>query len=355
MPKVLFKKESIEKIRKLNRILNKKELKNNELFLKSYPKNVYLEITRNCNNSCIMCFPHRFSNKYYSKFDMPFELFKKIADTLFPYVEFVDLRGWGESTLVKNFEDYVNYALKFNCKLGLVTNLTVQNDEIWKNLVKNNFILDISIDGATKRTFEFIRRGAIFENVINNVKKLIEFAYDYNKPVDNFNFLVTVQKYNIKEIPKIFELAGKLGIKRIKLAPMTLGYNDPNSLSNCFEMVKKYIPAAIKVAKKNKIKFRLINSFGIKKMEKKLGFECQNKCKNPWSSIYINYQGFVGPCNCLMPRTFTNLNLKNSDFQNVWNNPNFLLFRSMVNTKYRRHLSSLCEWCFKNRFIPTFE
>jgi radical SAM protein with 4Fe4S-binding SPASM domain len=340
-------------VKKENKNINADEFKRKKLILKSYPRKIYLELTRNCNNSCIMCHRERFSNivKYDSKFDMSFNLFKRIADRIFPYAEFVDLRGWGESTIMKNFMEYVNYALKFNCKFGLNTNLTVQNDEIWENLVKNNFIFDISFDGATKATFEFIRRGAIFENVVNNVKKLVDFTNEYNKPIDNFNFLVTVQNYNIKEIPKIVTLADKLGIKRIRLSPVSLGENDPNHLSNCPEKVGKYIPIAIKLAKEKNIKIRLTGSFGLEKIEKKGRFKVQKKCEIPWSSIYIDYKGFVGPCNHLMPRIFQNLNLKNNHFKNVWNNFDFLLFRSMINTKYRGYLSDFCESCFKYRFV----
>jgi len=351
-----FKKENFKKMKGINRDLNNKEFKENKLILKSYPRKIYVETTRNCNNLCAMCCRVNIADKiikYKPEFDMPFILFKKIADTLFPYAEFVDLRGFGESTIMKNFMDYVNYALKFNCELGLVTNLTVQNDDMWRELVKNDIIFDVSIDGATKETFEFIRRGAIFENVINNVKKLIEFANDYNKPIENFNFLVTVQKYNIKEIPKIIELANKLGIKRIKLAPVTLAVKDPNNLSYCQEKVKKYIPAAINLAKEKDIEVLLINSFGLKKMEKKEGFKIRKKCETPWSSIYIDYRGVVGPCNNLMPLVFKDVNFKNNDFKEIWNNINFLLFRSMVNTKYRTYLYDRCVWCSKNSFILT--
>jgi len=119
---------------------------------KEYPKTLFMELTRNCNGLCAMCTRQKYKElqKYDGKWNMPFSLFKKIADELFPHADYVDLRGFGESTMLPNFLDFLDYTKKFGCGLGLVTNLTVRDDKIWEELVKANVHLGISFDGSTK-------------------------------------------------------------------------------------------------------------------------------------------------------------------------------------------------------------
>ena len=66
-----------------------------------FPSTLIIELTRNCNGHCIMC--SRKKSKYNPKLNMPLELFKKIADETFPHAKNIDLRGFGESTLIPNF------------------------------------------------------------------------------------------------------------------------------------------------------------------------------------------------------------------------------------------------------------
>ena len=125
-----------------------------------YPLNLFVETTRNCNCHCIMC--SRKKPSFDPKMNLPLSFFKKIADELFPHAKSVDLRGFGESTLLPYWKDIVDYSLKFKCKKGIVTNLSVKNDNMWAYLIKNDFWVGISFDGATKKTFEHIRRGNNF-------------------------------------------------------------------------------------------------------------------------------------------------------------------------------------------------
>jgi len=160
-----------------------------------YPKRIYVELTRNCNMSCIMCTRKQNHDNYYDeKLNMSFDLFKEIADELFPHADFVDLRGFGESTLVPNIMDYWRYASKFNVNAGLITNLSFDNDILLAYLVENNFWIGISIDGADKETYGNIREESYFEQVINNIKTLVKLTIKYKEDINRLYLLVVVSK-----------------------------------------------------------------------------------------------------------------------------------------------------------------
>jgi radical SAM protein with 4Fe4S-binding SPASM domain len=276
--------------------------------------------------------------------NMSFDFFKKIADEFFSSVEFVDLRGFGESTLLPNFLDYVKYALRFNSKFGLISNLTVRNNEMFEYLVKNNFWIGISIDGPNEEVYSKIRGKGFFNQVIENIKLLVDFCKKYKKSVDNLYFLVVVQKDNVEYLNEFIDLAVELGIKRIEFKPVKT-LNKGVWLKDDVETVKKNIKKAIKIGKLNEIEVKLTGWFFNTKFETSLGYKIMKKCDRPWTHLMVYYNGKVGPCNHRIDFTFGDLN-KNS-FKDIWNNEKFHLFREKMN---KIELDDKCKSCYEEYY-----
>lgn len=79
-----------------NSKLNHEEYMADRFILNSYPRFLFLELTRNCNLHCSMCRPYNlFKNEWF----MSDEVLGRVSEQLFGNVEVVDLRGFGESTL----------------------------------------------------------------------------------------------------------------------------------------------------------------------------------------------------------------------------------------------------------------
>ena len=343
--KKIKKLDSKEK--KISRIenikLNQKEFEGNKLILESYPTNLYIEITRNCNSLCRMCArsfgPVEFKT-YNKKFNMSFEFFKKIANKFFSTAKEVDLRGFGESTMLPDFEEFVDYALKFDPQYILVTNLTVKNDKLWRKLIKNNFVIGISIDAATKDTYEYIRRGSKFENMICNLELISPMIDSKDEKVF---FMVCVQKDNINELCEIVKLANKYNIFEVELNPVGKPEFSIKSLPK--EEVKNKIIEVIELAKKLGIKLTMSGSLGFYEIEEQNGL--QEKCVRPWAYTYITYDGKIGPCNHRFNPPLVFGDLKKTSFEEAWNSIGFQLFRSTIHTKDR---FEKCNWCYENRY-----
>jgi MoaA/NifB/PqqE/SkfB family radical SAM enzyme len=314
--------------------------------INSYPDKLFIELTRNCNCSCIMC--GREKPSYDKSLNMSLGLFKKIADHFFPYADYVDLRGFGESSLIHNIDEYIDYALKYKCDFGLITNLTVKNDNLWAKLVLNNFWIGVSFDGAKKETYEKIRIHGKYDNVIHNFGLIRDISKKHNI-ANRVYLIVTVQKDNIDELDDILRIAKQYGIKQVELSPVISPHdNDPYSLDLVAEKIKPNISRAIALAEKLGINLRLIGTFGLEQKEKESGHKLMERCPRPWSWLYINYNGLTGPCNHLMDPLFILGDLsKANNFHDVLNNESNQLMRSIVHTPYRY---KSCEWCFKNRY-----
>src|SRR5688572_2768627 len=89
------------------------------LRLRSMPRIVFVELTRFCNLFCPMC---REPGSVGREQTMTRNLFERIAEELFPTAEIVDLRGWGESLIMSEFEDRLGSARDYGCEIRVVTN-----------------------------------------------------------------------------------------------------------------------------------------------------------------------------------------------------------------------------------------
>ena len=94
----------------------------------------------------------------------------------------------------------------------------------------------ISIDGATKETYESIRRGAKFEKVVEMAKKAVDAGL-----LEAINF--TLMKDNYREIPGIMTLAASIGLKRVTF----IGLKSCESYENKLLSAQEYAEA-IKLA-----------------------------------------------------------------------------------------------------------
>lgn len=333
--------------KKQNDKLIKRESRDEAKVVGCRPSKLFIELTRNCNCSCIMC--GREKPSYDEKFNMDLELFKRIADFFFPYADYVDLRGFGETTLIKNIDRYIDYALRFDCDFGMITNMTVKDDKLWEKLVLNNFWLGVSFDGAKKETYQKIRVHGNYDNVLRNFD-LIKDISRKRRIKNRLYLIVTVQKDNIDEVPDIVRMAKKYGIGKVELSPVILPYeNHPCGLIHVKEKVKPNIAAALKLGKELGVEVSLIGTFGLDEAEKAKGHRLMKRCPRPWSWLYINYDGKVGPCNHLMDPLFVlgDLSKSKGDFHRVLNNDSYQLMRSIIHTPFRY---KSCEWCFRNRY-----
>ncbi len=138
----------------------------------SPPVRLWIELTSHCNLKCVMCPNKDLTSK--NKGYMDFELFKKIVDESKDFVFDISLLHRGESLLHPEFLKFLNYATRFNWKTKLHTNGTLLTEEISRGIIESRLSrISFSFDGYQPKTYEKIRVGAKFDEVVDNIKKLL--------------------------------------------------------------------------------------------------------------------------------------------------------------------------------------
>lgn len=165
------------------------------------PRHLEVVLTHRCNLSCIMCWQ---KEKTWSR---PPEHLAAIA-TLYPYLDLLHLIG-GEVFALPHLKDIVAETTAYpQLKIAATTNGTLVDDEIAAWIDHKFAHLYVSIDGAGKRVYERIRRGASFDQLLENLRRLA--ATRTRKTI-----IFVVNRLNHAEIPQIVRLAHEYRIEAV--------------------------------------------------------------------------------------------------------------------------------------------
>jgi len=137
---------------------------------------------------------------------MSFEEFKYIIDQ-FSKIKKISIVGQGENLLNNDFFSMLEYAKSKGNFVEFYDNFCLLDDRAANKLISiKPDIVWVSLDGATKETYELIRIGSNFESVLNNIKNLIKIKEAKGADYPKINFNYVVNKYNFREILKFIEL-----------------------------------------------------------------------------------------------------------------------------------------------------
>jgi len=168
-----------------------------------FPYFIDWAITARCNLSCKHC-------RGFPKGEVSTERAKKLID------EIAGLRpGWvivegGEPLLRPDLFELLRLMRQRQLEVHLITNGMLITPQIIPTLKQLEVKVMVSIDGATKATYEAIRDGADFDTVVQSAR-----TYATEGLLEAIN--ITLLKANYREIPEFFELAVSIGVKRVTI------------------------------------------------------------------------------------------------------------------------------------------
>lgn len=183
------------------------------------PKKIRLEASTICQLNCVCCYMRRETEKVKKGCKLgflSFENFKKLVDDN-DFTE-IELSNSGEIFLNPELGKIIEYAHIKNIELTAYNgvNLNTLSDEMAETLVKYQFSsLSVSIDGASQESYSKYRINGNYDQVIENLKKILYYKQKYNsiKPFLIWKFVLF--GHNEHEIIKAKEEAAKLGIQII--------------------------------------------------------------------------------------------------------------------------------------------
>lgn len=102
------------------------------------------------------------------------ETFERIAASVFPYAHTVVLSAGNEPLMSPWFTEILRLVAPYKIPtLYFLTNGQLLTEKISEAVIESGVTqVQISADGATKETYERIRRGARFETLLRNIRYL---------------------------------------------------------------------------------------------------------------------------------------------------------------------------------------
>jgi radical SAM protein with 4Fe4S-binding SPASM domain len=140
-----------------------------------FPFSFGVEVTNFCNLRCPMC-PREIADRGFGNMD--WDLFTSLVDQAAEHEHGVLLpQGFGESFIHPRFREMLAYLKKGGRgrPVMLITNGTLFSDENIDAIIESGIeLVNISLDGTVKEVFEEIRPNADHEEVVANVKRLLD-------------------------------------------------------------------------------------------------------------------------------------------------------------------------------------
>lgn len=330
-----------------NQGLNILEYRRGEVVLQSRPLALFIELTQNCNLKCPMC---RYGAKYQPEWNMPRDMFEQITEELFPTALMVDLRGWGESTILKDFDELLDMTLAHRPQVRLVTNAQANRPEIWDRLMAAQATVTVSCDAADPDLFAVLRRGGTIERLKRSVSTMVEARERHHAPVDCVVFNSVVSRDNLHDLPNIVSLAADLGVPKVIALPIVTALANRSHLRGDLDGVERAYAAAGERARAEGVEFQLGSA-----PDPALALPDKVRtppCMHPWAFAYVNHQGGVGFCDHLIGNPqFVLGSLRERSFDDIWNGPEWVEVRQSHLAGEIPDRFSPCRWSYAQRYV----
>ena len=177
--------------------------------------------TTRCNIRCIMC------NQAYGRtalLRMDEDIYDRIVRELYPFLRTVQLTAIGEPMMTPKLPAKLDDMLRYGVRLEMVTNGTLlKGDAMLDRLAAATELITVSLDGARAETYNSIREGADFDEILANLKRFNVFRNRHPRDVrTRLNINCILMKRNIRELPDLVDLAADLGVQSVICSHLVL-------------------------------------------------------------------------------------------------------------------------------------
>jgi MoaA/NifB/PqqE/SkfB family radical SAM enzyme len=329
------------------------------------PLTVEIDVTNQCNLRCIMC---HFSTEAFSKRkreDISVEDFTTIAEQMFPLCSLVHLTYICEPLLHPRFSELLAITKRYDVpQVTVTTNGTLLNEQLTEQLVVGGLGgLSISMDAATKPTYERIRRKGKFDKLMANIGALNRAKQRHGSSTPELAFNFVMMRSNIAELPALVRMAHELGAVRVAATHLTPWEGldmEAETLEKGPELCNRMMGEARELAKEHQIELALpanfdppapapepllqIGALGASapteapKPSKRdwgryvsyygppWGDESLDHCHFPWHFVTLTHDGWVVPC-AGWDGPFVG-NVLQEPFEDIWNSDRYRAIRS---------------------------
>ncbi len=277
---------------------------------------VEITITRRCNLNCGMCIRPTlptFKDMTYKHLNY---ILRELRD-----VSVFSPHGYGEPLVHPFFLDLMKKVSDKGHKIHLTTNGTLLTKKLAKTFLTHSkpFKITLSIDAGEKEKYEWIRKGANFETLKENVSSLMDIRNRYKIPT-RVIIACTYGKWNEEQIIPLSRFAYNTGVDAVTFSDLTIhgvGLATENNIvrevSEDLSRAKKYFGRKVKIG------------YTVAKPKLK-----DPRCLRPWANTFIQVNGDVFPCTDNLDYKLGNI--FETPFKEIWNGSKMVEFRKRFKT-----------------------
>jgi MoaA/NifB/PqqE/SkfB family radical SAM enzyme len=305
------------------------------------PNILQVEVTGACNLRCRMCIV-RYRPALARSASMSFPQFQRLFDAL-PDVKEVRLQGIGEPLMAPDIYRMVAYATTRGASAGFNTNGTLLTRRNAERLIDAGLDwLCISLDGASKETYEYVRDRANWDVVERNIEGLVSLLHTRAVARPRLSLVMVLMRRNLHDLPALVARAAQWGIPRIFVQGLSHDFSDaPESAYAAIaqyveqESVERDPPGEVEavfdeartLASRQGIDLRLPTLAERTEPPRVGGVPVG--CDWPWAGTYATYDGTIKPCCMVMGSERAGMgSLKQASLLDIWEGEDLRRFRA---------------------------
>ncbi|MBM4016590.1 MAG: radical SAM protein [Planctomycetes bacterium] len=306
-----------------------------------------------CNLSCGFC-PQAYGKGVDWRMEEP--IYRKVLEELYPAAEIVQLSAFGEPMMTPRLAEKFDDMERFGVKLEMVTNATLmKGDALLQRMASIMGLLTVSIDGATKRTYDSLRVGADFDEVLGNLRAYNRARHALPKEQRAPLHLNTIlMKRTLPELVAFLRLAKELDAEHVTVMHLVRMVAEESVKDEMLDASTDWkrrtndvLAEAAAVARQLGLSVNLPPPFALTAAGSgdvatgKSPAAPPMRCWFLWQRMYVGPFGEIVPC-CLAG-IHKNGNVKGSDYFTEWNNA---LYREMRRRVHSDDPYGACKTCY---------
>jgi MoaA/NifB/PqqE/SkfB family radical SAM enzyme len=293
------------------------------------PFKIEMEHTTICNKACILCEHTHWSEP---KQRLSLEKFKKTLNRL-PSIRWINMTGEGSGFLNKDFAPMLSYLRNRHINVNFVDEFDFFDEKISRKIIELGInSIYISFDGATKETYEKIKKGCNYDNALKNIRTLMRLKEELKSPFPVLHFRFVINTLNYQEMPDYIELMASLKNRGVRARVEFVGLLTFPEIEDLYIPFEDLPDTIIENTLKNALEHNINLHFS--HVGQKL--PAMEKCA-AWTEPYVLIGGEVVSC-CAIIMSNNRKFLRENSFGNVhetpfleiWNSPRYRRFRKSV-------------------------
>ncbi|MDP8207388.1 MAG: FkbM family methyltransferase [Candidatus Electryonea clarkiae] len=302
------------------------------------PRKINYEVTAHCVLRCEFCDLENL-RKFRCDSRLRFEDFQKIWHYMEPFTIDTEFTG-GEPLMNKEIYPMLNLVNQTGGYITLTSNAQLLNDK------RAEKVLDappsrmlIAMDGVDKETYEEIRVRGNFEQLVENVQRIVRKRGERNQKLPLINLQMVVSKKNSNQMDDFYTAAAMLNVDLASVKPILIWPFSNDEFRN--HMINEY------VLEDHPFSYHKLNKNGeLEDKRRKPGW-CPNELM-----CHIGSGSEVIPCWYILKNTWIAGYAKETPFLEIWYSDEYMEYRRrMVQETVHEGCEGCIGWYDKNLFI----